>query len=155
MSEPCWFMRIRYLTAILWFRYIPIKSAQYESTRHSWSKIGYFAWECWSSLRRGWSIWNVSKLNDPIHNMSYIVLKQKKIFCMIGLLWSQEGLCYRRDRNFFHSSNSLQLGGRPPPALKFNSYLDTDREVDNDKDVDMDNLIDMDIYVYRQGKNLD
>ena len=83
--------------------------------------------------------------------MSYIVLKQKKIFCMIGLLWSQEGLCYRRDRNFFHSSNSLQLGGRPPPALKFNSYLDTDMEVDIDKDVDMDNLIDMDID---RGKKL-
>ena len=63
---------------------------------------------------------------------------------MIGLLRSQEGLCYRRDRNFFRSSNSLQLGGRPPPALKFNSYLDTDMEVDIDKDVDMDNIIDVD-----------
>ena len=70
---------------------------------------------------------------------------------MIGLPWSQEGLCYRRDRNFFHSSNSLQLGGRPPPALKFNSYLETDMEVDIDKDVDMDNLIDMDID---RGKKL-
>ena len=120
MSEPCLFMRIRHLTVVLWLRYIPIKSVQYESRSHSWSKNRYFAWECWTSLRRDWSNWKVSKLNDPIHNMSYIVPKQKKIFCMIGLPWSQEGLCYRRDRNFFHSSNSLQLGGRLPPVLKFN-----------------------------------
>ena len=59
---------------------IPIKSVQYESTSHSWSKNRYFAWECWTSLRRDWSNWKVSKLKDPIQNMSYIVPKQNKDF---------------------------------------------------------------------------
>ena len=70
---------------------------------------------------------------------------------MIGLPWSQEGLCYRRDRNFFHSSNSLQLGGRPPPALKFNSYLDTDMEVDIDKD----HLKELDVFVDYNSSDTD
>ena len=80
MSEPCLFMRIRHLTVVLWLRYIAIKSVQYESRSHSWSKNRYFAWECWTSLRRDWSNWKVSKLKDPIQNMSYIVPKQNKDF---------------------------------------------------------------------------
>lgn len=40
------------------------------------------------------------------------------------LVTAQEGLCYREDRNFFHSSDSLQLGGRPPPAFQLNSRFE-------------------------------
>ena len=67
---------------------------------------------CWISLK---------STRTHIHAF-YKFPSWKKIFCMIGL--PQEGLCYREDRNFFHSSNSLQLGGRPPPAFKLNSHTE-------------------------------
>ena len=56
---------------------------------------------------------------------------------MIGLPWSQEGLCYRRDRNFFHSSNSLQLGGRPSATCLVDKQPDTDMNMDTDMDMEI------------------